>query len=316
MTLSCLHTHTVFCDGKADMETMCAAAAAKGFRSIGFSSHAPIARQTGLTSAWHLKEERLGEYVEAALGARKRWAGKLEVYLGLEVDYIEGLRGPADRDIQELPLDYIIGAVHYVPSPRGGEPFTVDGPPEEFGPGLREFGRDGLALCEAYYRACRLMVEAGGFDILAHLDLIKKNNGQFCFFTPGDPAYRRLLAETAAVITAASSAAAPSAAASGESARAGGNAESARRRLVVEVNTGGMIRGRTAEPYPSAEPLGLLRRGAVPLTINADAHSPEHLGGFYGEAAAAMKNAGYRSALIFEGRRDGEAVWREEDITE
>ena len=190
MILSCIHTHTVFCDGRTDMETMCAAAHAAGFCSIGFSSHAPIARKTGIKSSWHMKEEALGGYIEAALKARKRWEGKLAVYLGLEVDYIEGRCGPADRDIQELPLDYVIGAVHYAGLPGKEQLFTVDGPPEEFGPGLRGlFEGDGMALCGAYFGAYRRMAEAGGCDVLAHADLIKKNNGEYGFFSPDDPRY-------------------------------------------------------------------------------------------------------------------------------
>ncbi|MDR2662465.1 MAG: histidinol-phosphatase [Treponema sp.] len=294
MILSCIHTHTTFCDGAADVETMCAAAFAKGFESIGFSSHAPVAKKTGLRTCWHLPDERLAEYIDTVLAARRRWAGKLKGVLGLEVDYIRGLSGPGDRDILELPLDYTIGAVHYVPSP-GGELFVVDAPEEEFLPGFRDcFDNDGGALVRAYWEAYGELIRTGGCDVLAHLDLVKKNNRRLNFFSPEDPQYRRQLTETADLIAEARSC-----------------PES--RRPVVEVNTGGIIRGRTPDPYPSPAMLRLLKERNIPLTINADAHAPDHLGGAYGTAAAEMRKAGYTAALIFEGRT-GKARWREEPL--
>jgi histidinol-phosphatase (PHP family) len=296
MTYSCLHTHTTFCDGKADVQTMCQAAYTKGFESIGFSSHAPIAKKTGIKTDWHLKDERLEEYIDTVLEARRRWEGKLKVYLGLEVDFIKGLCGPADKDIQSLPLDYIIGAVHYLFSPKNGELFIADAPPEDFGPGLRDlFDNDGNALYNAYFDMYGGLISAGAYDILAHLDLIKKNNAQFRFFSPEDTAYTKRLTETADLIAAASPAGAD-------------------RRLIVEVNTGGIIRGRTADPYPSLAMLKLLRERNIPLTINADAHAPDHLGGVYETAREAMVQAGYGTMLLFEGRQKGKAVWREEKL--
>jgi histidinol-phosphatase (PHP family) len=294
-----MHTHTTFCDGEADAHTMCAAAWSRGFTSIGFSSHAPVTKKTGLKTGWHLPDERLEEYIAAIRREQKLWEGKLEVYLGLEVDFIRGLCGPADRDIQDLPLDYIIGAVHYVASPKNGELFTVDSPPEEFEHGLEDlFDRDGRALYDAYYDAYGAMISAGGCDILAHLDLIKKNNRGFAFFSPDAPEYLNRLERIADLAAEARTA----------GAQAGG------RIPVVEVNTGGIIRGRTAEPYPSPAMQGRLYRRHVPLTINADAHGPDQLGGAYEIARETMISAGYGGMLIFKGRKDGRALWREEAL--
>jgi histidinol-phosphatase (PHP family) len=286
---------------------MCRAAFAKGFESIGFSSHAPAARKIGFETGWHLPEEKLPRYIEEVLEARKRWEGRLKVYLGLEVDHIRGICGPADKDIQELPLDYVIGAVHYVISPKNGELFSVDGPEKEFGPGLKlHFDNDGAALCAAYYGMYASLIRNGGCDILAHMDLIKKNNRSFRFFSPADPAYGTLLRETADL----------AAAASGPGGPANGSAAGAPedRRPIVEVNTGGLIRGRTADCYPSPELLGLLWERNVPLTINADAHAPEHLGGGYERARQDMIRAGYSTMLLFGGRKNGRALWREEPL--
>jgi len=302
-----MHTHTIFCDGKTDIETMCQKAFSLGFESIGFSSHAPITGKTGMESSFNLSDEKLPQYIDAALAARKRWKDKLKVYLGLEVDYIEGLCGPADADIRELPLDYVIGAVHYIAAPKTGTYFTVDGPPEEFDPGFEQFDNDGLALCKAYYGAYRKMVSAGNCDILAHLDLVKKNNEKrkkngAGFFLSEDPEYIRLYVETVDTI------------ASVRAKAINGKHPDGITPPIVEVNTGGMVRGQMPEPYPCPAILRLLLEQDIPLMVNADAHAPEHLGGAYEEAWQSMRLAGYRTVLLPDGTRDGKIAWREESL--
>jgi histidinol-phosphatase (PHP family) len=276
MTGTSLHTHTSFCDGADDVETMCRAAWDKGLAAIGFSGHAPIRWKTGLNSGWHIPEERLEEYTAQVQAARSRWEGKLTVFLGLEVDYIKGLCGPADRDIQKLGLDYIIGSVHYLALPGGGL-FTVDGPAGELERGVREgFAGDGEAMMEAYWDAVRNMIAAGGFDILGHVDVVKKNNAGERWFRPGGEAYGRRAREIAH--------------------SAGGSG------LVVEVNTGGLNRNKTAETYPAASLLRLFREAGVPAIITADAHCTRDLDGHYPEARKTLRAAGYAEHALFMGK--------------
>jgi histidinol-phosphatase (PHP family) len=293
--LSCLHTHTVFCDGKDEIESYCRRAWERGFHSLGFSAHAPVTRKTGIVSDWNLPDSRLEEYLDAVRAARRRWEGRLPIYLGLEVDYIGGLMGPADRDYREMGLDYLIGVVHYLVPPRS-EPFTVDGSREELERGLGEgFGGDGEALMQAYWDQEAAMIRAGGFEILGHVDLIKKNNrppAGRAFFDPAGPAYLRRTGEIAAL--------------AGEAASRSG--------MAVEVNTGGLNRGRVNETYPSPAMLRLFREQGVPAIINADAHRAEDLDGHYGEALETMRRAGYAATVLFEGREGGRPRWTERKI--
>jgi histidinol-phosphatase (PHP family) len=284
MRHSCLHTHSVFCDGKDEIETLCAKAFEKGLVAIGFSSHAPVYRKAGLKTGWHIREDRLHEYLDTVCAARRRWEGKLAVYLGLEVDYIEGRMGPADRDYRDMGLDYIIGSVHYVFPPKGGEPMAVDSSPEEFAGDIqRRFSGDGEALMEAYWNTVEGMIRAGGFDILGHLDLIKKNNPQGEWFSPDGEAYRCRIAGIV-----------PPIAQSG---------------VTVEVNTGGLNQGKTQDTYPSLPLLRLLRERDVPALVTADAHRAEHLDGHYDTARNTLLAAGYTQAMLFMGRHGENPVW-------
>jgi histidinol-phosphatase (PHP family) len=289
MRYSSIHTHTVFCDGADEVETMCRAAFDKGLCSIGFSAHAPITGKTGIRTDWHLPDGDLEKYLDEVRAAKRRWEGRLPVYLGLEVDYIQGLTGPLDRDIREMGTDYLVASVHFVVPPRG-EPFTVDGPPEEVERGIREgFSGDGEALAECYRETVAAMIRAGGFDILGHADLVKKNNFRPGFFDPaGESSVRG----------------------QGEIARLAGEAG-----IVVEVNTGGINRGRINETYPSPAFLRQFGERGVPAVITADAHRAEDLDGNYGEARRTLLAAGYTEHLLFEGRRAGKAIWRAEPLT-
>ena len=291
---SSLHTHTVFCDGKDDVETMCRAAYEKGLVSIGFSSHAPVGK-TGLKTFWHMKDEKLGEYIDEIKATRLRWEGKLPVYLGLEIDYIKGLRSPLDRDIKDLNLDYAIGAVHYLTPPHG-KLFTVDGPLEELENGILDgFDGDGESMLNAYLNNVKEMVTLGGFDIVAHFDLVRKNYSSKgspafrerhgCWFELENADYMRRMEEIARAISSAG--------------------------FVVEANTGGLNRGYITDTYPSLAILRLLHRYKIPIMISADAHNANDINGHYREARQILLDAGYTSHVLFEGRRNGKPIWTE-----
>ena len=141
----------------------------------------------------------------------------------------------------------------------------------------------------AYWDAEESLVSGGGFDILGHVDLIKKNNTGGKYFSATSASYLNRIASLA-----------------GSIARSG---------AVVEVNTGGLNRGKTTELYPSPDFLRLLREKDVPVIIAADAHSAEHLDGHYQDAVAELRKTGYAETVLFNGRQNGKSVWESEAIT-
>jgi histidinol phosphatase-like PHP family hydrolase len=82
----------------------------------------------------------------------------------------------------------------------------------------------------------------------------------------------------------------------------------------VEVNTGGMIRGKASSPYPSLALAAMLAERGVKVTINADAHSSATIDGFYDVALDLLRAAGYGSIQVFQGHGESGAVWQEEGI--
>jgi histidinol-phosphatase (PHP family) len=148
------------------------------------------------------------------------------------------------------------------------------------------FAGDIRRLVDTYWDSIEKMIRAGGFDIVGHLDLIKKNNTNDKWFSEDEAWYRRRTEHAAQLL--------------GDSG------------LVVEVNTGGLNRGKTRDTYPSLEILRLLRKKNVPVMINADAHTIEQLGGHYETAVQTLREAGYTEIAYFDAAYTNK--WRSDPL--
>lgn len=287
------HTHCEFCDGKTTASAMAEAARLAGFSILGFSSHAPLPFKT----RWNMKMASLGGYVETVRELGRLHAPGMRILAGLEVDYIDGLCGPADGRFDGAGLDYRIGSVHFVlpdgaPAPAAdaldgaGEPtfgFTVDESEDAFDAHLERFyDGDAEAMVDDYYAALAACARAGGFDILGHFDLVRKNNGGQRRFSEDGRRYR-----DAAMM------AVEAVAASG---------------AIVEINTGGMARGKTDSPYPATWILKELKARGVGVCLNADAHETRHLSANRDDGLRAAAAAGYDRLTVIgpDGRYESE----------
>jgi histidinol-phosphatase (PHP family) len=239
-----------------------------GLSWLGFSAHAPLPFSTG----WNMEAGKVQAYLDELGGLASEFRGRLGILIGMEADWIDGPAGPALSGQAWAPsLDYRIGSVHFVNAPDGYA-MTVDSPEEEFLRDMATHSPGGARpLVEAYYAGLAAMARRGGFDIIGHFDLPRKNNQGDRLFSEGQAWYRDAAME-----------ALEAAAASG---------------AVLEVNTGGMARGRTDTPYPSAWLLREFRARGVPALVSSDAHSPGLLMAHADEALAALRAAGYREAV-------------------
>jgi histidinol-phosphatase (PHP family) len=273
------HTHCDYCDGRASAAAMAEAAAAAGYSVLGFSSHAPLP----FPGDGNMESARLGEYRDEIRALGRAWKGRgLEILLGLEVDYVAGLCSPRDELFASAGLDFIIGSVHYVDLPGSGR-FAVDYPEADFAADMAAYsggGDPGRAAYAAYYEALSAMIEEGGFDILGHFDLVKKNNGG------GPEGAGRWFDESSRSYL---------------DAALGAARLLAGRDIVAEINVGGITRGKVKEPYPSLPILKELRAAGAPITFSADAHAPAHLGANLGAARELARAAGYRSVAVLTG---------------
>ncbi len=265
------HTHTTFCDGEQSPADMAQAARAAGFDALGFSSHAPF--PAGMP--WGVQPEALEAYAAEIRRLQKVWAGTMDIHLGMEIDWFPPEIRPADGSFDALGLDYTIGSVHLVGF-EGVKAFTVDGPSADLEAGIAAAG-GARRVYREYYRRLGELILDGGFDILGHFDLVKKNNAGNRLFDEESRDYLDAALEAVALLK--------------------------DRDLVVEINTGAMARGKRDEPYPSLALLQEMRAQGVRITLSADAHCAAHLGARREAARALAEAAGYSSiAVLREGR--------------
>ncbi|MFP4267615.1 MAG: histidinol-phosphatase HisJ [Spirochaetaceae bacterium] len=271
------HTHSSFCDGKGQLEDYVKYAISRGFHALGFSGHAPLP----FPNDWTMNEENLSTYIREVLDLKERYRDSLEICLGLETDYLDKKHNPAHPKYKALGLDYQIGSVHHLYSPERTEFLQVDYTKEELELLLKDtFDKDIKALVSTYYRMVREMVQTGGFEILGHLDLVKKQNRGNVYFDETEKWYKREIEKTLETV--------------------------AETDVILEINTGAMARGYTAEPYPSPWIIDRAGELKIPVTINSDAHRPEWLDYGFEEAENLARAAGYSSKIVYT-----EGEWRE-----
>ena len=265
------HMHTLFCDGNNTPEQMAEAAYRKGFAAIGFSTHSAWPVTTGC----EMHPDRFQEYRAEICRVKELYNGKMDVFLGLEVDYLPQVTTALNPFYAKFNLDYTIGSIHYIHNPDKPDLgcFAIDHTVEHVAAGIRDvFGGDSKKAVTAYFSEQRDMIATGGFDIIGHIDLVKKRNEALNLFCENDSWYKEELKATAAA-----------AAKSGK---------------FVEINTGGMSRGAISTPYPSLYMLEILHERNVPIVINSDAHSTEHIGYAFEAAVAAAVKAGYKESFV------------------
>ena len=120
------HTHSLYCDGSASIEDFVKEAIRQGFSSYGVSSHSPIPFDT----CWNMNRSDLPAYLDEVHFIKKKYEGRIEIYCGLEIDYLGAEYNPSSSFFQELPLDYRIGSVHFLKTEEGY--VDIDTAPKQF----------------------------------------------------------------------------------------------------------------------------------------------------------------------------------------
>ena len=85
MQLSNYHSHCTFCDGRSIPEDFVRFAITHGFRAYGFSSHSPLPFET----FWNMSKDDMPEYLQEINRLKQKYSDQLEIYAGLEIDYLD-----------------------------------------------------------------------------------------------------------------------------------------------------------------------------------------------------------------------------------
>ena len=73
-----------------------------GFRAYGFSSHSPLPFET----FWNMSKDDMPEYLQEIKRLKQKYSDQLEIYAGLEIDYLDETYNASIPYFQELPLTW------------------------------------------------------------------------------------------------------------------------------------------------------------------------------------------------------------------
>ena len=273
MSYANYHTHCRFCDGEGEPEQFVKQAIDFGFKSVGFSSHAPIP----IYESWVMREEVLDEYCIAINSLKEKYKGIIDINLGMEIDYNPEAIGNNYERFSSLKLDYVIGAVHIMIDKNSKKHTCVDGSKEDFEMILNEFcSGDIKQLISKYYSLLRGMVNEIKPNIIAHFDLVKKHNKNNDYYCEDEAWYKNEVAETLKVIK--------------------------ENKTIIEVNTGAIAREYLTSMYPSNQILTECKKMDIPIILSSDAHKPKHLKFYFDQAVEILKDIGYsKQTILYHG---------------
>ena len=246
-----LHTHTIGFDGQNTEAEMVAKAIELGWSHIGFSNHfivhpdiksAPMYIQAEKRGYHHIYSSSFDEVISKFEDHYRRIdelrkTSSIKILKGMEVDYFatpEWQDGFAKAK-EHLKPDYLIGSAHFI-AHKGtlynSHDLKAAPKPEQ-----------NQLLCR-YWQNERAAAQSGLFDIMAHLDLMKKVGlGQESEWAEEEQ-------KTISVIK-----------------KSG---------TIVELNASYFKFGN--EPYPSSRIMQMLAKENVPAIISDDAHATSQLG--------------------------------------
>jgi histidinol-phosphatase (PHP family) len=150
------HMHTPLCrHARGEPEEYAAQAEKRGLKGIIVTCHNPL--PDGIAQGVRMYPRQWDEYLAIIERARQQWAGRVDVRVGLEADYLPGLESFIEKQTASAPLHHVLGSVH----PHLGEYQE------------RFYEGDDFEFQKQYFAHLADAAETGLYDTLAHPDLVK-----------------------------------------------------------------------------------------------------------------------------------------------
>lgn len=264
MYFSNYHSHCTFCDGRSSMEDFVKFAISRGIKKYGFSSHAPLPFLT----QWTMLEDDFEDYEKEFRRLKEKHKDQIELFLGLEVDYIHGCSDIDNLFFKDKKLDYVVGSIHYLDKIAENEYWTIDGGFREFDEGLNLlFGGDIRKAVERFFEISAFMIEKGGFDIVGHFDKITMHGLRYRAFDVSDKWYVDLMKEALQLIK--------------------------EKNLILEINTKSLAEKGLTFPHQSFYPI--IKELEIQIMVNSDCHYPTNVDAGFTQTYAALKSHGFKT---------------------
>lgn len=256
MITSNYHTHSTYCDGKNTLEEMVLSAINKGFTELGFSGHAP----SSAYFSWESKLDKLNKYKSEVRELKEKYADKIKIFLGLEMDYFSPI------ELAE-GCDYTLGSVHTLF--KNGKYLEIDNSKQIQIDDVNEhYNGDFYAYIEDYYELMADIVTKTKCDIIGHFDLVTKFNELGDLFDIKHPRYQKAMQKALDALI--------------------------KTRVPFEINTGAISRGYRTESYPEKSILDCIGKAGIPLVINSDTHSVDTIDFMLNDEQKKLDTLGYK----------------------
>ena len=246
------HMHSVLSDGQNSYEEMVLASIAKGLDEIGFSDHVCLK-----PVEWAIRIEDIPVMTSQIIDLKFKYEGQIKIKYGIELDYFPGREDELKDLIESIPLDFVIGSVHFIGN------WNFDSDQSMYG----KWPND--KLYTKYFQLVQRAARSGLFDIIGHLDIIKK------FRVYPETNQDLLFEDTLKIIK--------------------------EHNLVVELNTGGLDHP-CAEFTPGPKLLELCYKYNIPVTLSSDAHRTAQIARHFEMALEVLAQTGYKEITGFNNR--------------
>ncbi len=161
-----LHTHHERCGhAEGGIEAYIKAAVQADLKVIGISDHSPYFAREEDHAQPHIAmaKSEFPNYVNEVLKLKAKYAGTIDVLLGVESDFFPNEANVYQQVYEQYPFDYIIGSVH---ATRGISIFN-----KKRWKGLSD--QQKIEEKDHYYDLIEQSATSGMFQVLGHIDAMK-----------------------------------------------------------------------------------------------------------------------------------------------
>lgn len=224
------HVHTSLCKhASGEMEEYVQAAIANGVTEMCFTEHIPL--PGGFDIEHRMELSQLETYFDQIMTLNRKYR-QIHILTGIEADYIEGYEEYLESFLGHFKFDLVIMSVHFIPQWEQGQwvfdfEYSVDDIQKKY--------RD-------YFKTVVKGIQTGLFDILGHMDIVKRPGLQPMRFN-----HREVLRVLEVL---------------------------KEQNMSLELNTSG-LRKSVEETYPSMSIINQAVKMEIPIVFGSDAHKPE-----------------------------------------
>lgn len=254
------HTHTKFCyhGSSADQEQYLDRAIELGFERYTISEHPPVPANwiddIPLMESLAMSEEELPQYIQYAKQMKNKYEGKLDVAVGLELDFLPRQWDFTERivDRWQKDLEDVVYSVHYMKGLGGMR--CIDYTSQDFKTNILSYYGTMENVVEEYYNHVEeAIAQASELPMrkrIGHINLIEK----FRTTLPDidESQIRTRLERILPMLI--------------------------KGKVGIDVNTAGLRVETCGKPYVPEWFLAACRQQGVECVYGSDAHKPEHLG--------------------------------------